>query len=346
MVIAIVRELMMQAPGALEWVEVAGPDLQGPHEALVRPLAVATCDLDGPMVRGETPIPGPVALGHEGVGEVIAVGSAVTALHPGDLVVVPFQISCGACANCVCGLTGNCLAVPERSMYGFGALGGDWGGMLSDLLRVPYAEAMLVPVPPGLDPVAVASASDNIPDAWRCVAPHLAAAPGADVLVRGGGARSIGLYAAGIALALGAGRVDYLDEDPDRLAIASDLGADAIDALAPPPARRRYAVVVDAGASRESLAHACRSTAAGGHCTHVGILYEPETPVPLLEMYGTGVTLHVGRVMARAHIPAVLELVATGRFDPARVTDRVLPFAAADQALLAPHNKLIFVSDA
>ena len=69
---------------------------------------------------------------------------------------------------------------------------------MSDLLRVPHADAMLVAVPAGLDPVQIASASDNIPDAFRTVAPHLRAKPDASVLVVGGSARSIGLYAAAI----------------------------------------------------------------------------------------------------------------------------------------------------
>jgi alcohol dehydrogenase len=336
------RQLMMIEPHRLEWAEVPEPDLQGPADALVRPLAVATCDLDGPIVLGEAPIPGPIKLGHECVGEVAAVGSEVSAFAPGDVVVVPFQISCGECARCRAGLTGNCLSVPERSMYGFGALGGDWGGMLSDLIRVPFADAMLVAAPPQLAPAAIASASDNIPDAWRTVAPHLASMPGAEVLILGGGARSIALYATGLALALGARGVTYLDGDPERLAIASDLGADVIEG--PPPYRleRGYPIVLDAGASRETLACACRSTEPGGHCTHVGILYEPETPIPLLEMYGTGVNLHVGRAAARADIPAVLELIAAGGFDPSRVTDRVLSFAEAETALLEPHTKLVF----
>ena len=67
----------------------------------------------------------------------------------------------------------------------------------SDLVRVPYADAMLVPLPDGLEPATVASASDNIPDAWRTVAPPLERRPGAEVLVVAGGARSIALYAAG-----------------------------------------------------------------------------------------------------------------------------------------------------
>ena len=81
----------------------------------------------------------------------------------------------------------------------------EWGGFLADVIAVPHADAMLVKVPLDIDPLAVASASDNIPDGWRTVGPQLAADPGAEVLVVGGGAgpNSIGLYATGLAVFLG-----------------------------------------------------------------------------------------------------------------------------------------------
>lgn len=336
------RQLMRSEPGRLTWEEVAEPERRSAVDALVRPVAVATCDLDGPIATGESPIPGVIAVGHECVAEVLEVGADVQGVRPGQLVVVPFQISCGNCHTCNRGLTGSCARYPTRQMYGFGDFAGGWGGMLSDVVRVPYADAMLVLLPDGLDPVAVASAADNLPDAWRCVAPQLGARPGADVLVLGGKARSIGLYAAGIAVALGA-RARYVDDDPGRLAVASDLGAEAIEqtvdghALAP-----GADIVVNAGASHRSLASACRSTLPGGCCTHVGILYEPATPVPLMEMYVTGVTLHVGRAMARPAVEPVLALAASGRLRPELVTDRVLPFDVAATALLEPHTKLVF----
>src|SRR4029434_8246292 len=91
--------------------------------------------------------------------------------------------SCGKCDACTNEHTGNCQSVPPLSMYGFGTAGGDRGGALSDLLRVPYAEHMLVPVPPGVDPAAVASVGDNISDAWRTVAPPLEKRPGEGVMV-------------------------------------------------------------------------------------------------------------------------------------------------------------------
>ena len=199
------QQLTMTADRQVEWWDVPAPALQGPGEALVRPLAVALCDLDQPILRGDAPIPGPIAIGHEFVAEVTEVGDDVRGVAPGDRVVVPFQISCGACVRCRAGQTGDCTSVPPRSMYGFGIFGGDWGGALSDLVRVPFADAMLVAAPAGIAPAVLASASDNIPDGWRTVAPHLAARPGADVLIVGGGGLSIALYAVDAARALGAG---------------------------------------------------------------------------------------------------------------------------------------------
>ena len=333
------RQLTLTEERAVQWHDVPDPVLEGPREALVRPLAVALCDIDQPIIRGEAPFPGPIALGHECVAEVVEAGSDV-GFRPGQRVVVPFQVSCGECERCRRGQTGDCLSVPERSMYGFGAFGGDWGGVLSDLVRVPFADHMLVPLPDAIAPATVASASDNIPDGWRAVAPGLERFPGAEVLVVGGGGPSIPLYAVDIALALGASGVTYLDTDPERLRIAESLGAEPLEG--PPPRRHgSYAVTVDGSATHEGLACALRSTAPGGLCTSVAIYFEPETPVPLLEMYTTGVTLHAGRAQARASIPGVLDLVAEGRLRPELVTSRVVAWEDAPEAVVSPERKLV-----
>ena len=138
------------------------------------------------------------------------------------------------------------------------------------MLRVPYADAMLVPLARGVDPVAVASVADNVPDGYRAVAGPLARAPGADVLVVGGWARSVGLYAAACAVALGAGRVVYADADPGRLERAAALGAEPVavpageDGAPRWPAKLgRFAVTVDASGDHGGLHAALRSTAAG-----------------------------------------------------------------------------------
>ena len=121
------------------------------------------------------PMPPGHAVGHEGVAEVVAIGDAVTSVTVGDRVVVPFQISCGTCAACRRGATGSCASLPLMAMYGMAPIAGlDGGGFMADLVLVPYADAMLIRCPTALDPVAVASLSDNIPDGWRTVGPYRA----------------------------------------------------------------------------------------------------------------------------------------------------------------------------
>src|SRR5262249_42930968 len=148
--------------------------------------------------------------------------------EPGQRVTISFQIFCGDCTACREGRTASCEATPPMAMYGL-TIGGDWGGFLADAVRVPYANAMVYPLPDGVDPAAAASASAHIPDAGRAVGPPLTAHPGAEVLVAGG-AGSIGVYAAGMAVALGAGRVVYVDPDADRRALAESYGAETLDA--------------------------------------------------------------------------------------------------------------------
>ena len=253
---------------------------------------------------------------------------------------VPFQISCGECERCLAGLTGDCRAVRPGSMYGFGAFGGEWGGLLSDLVRVPFADAMLVPLPAGIDPAAAASVSDNLPDAWRTVAGPLAEQPGADVLIVGGGAPSIGLYAIDFARALGAGSVAYVDTDPERLELAARLGAEAIEATEGGRYERRP-ITVNATGDHAGLHAAIRSTQRNGTCTNVGIYYEELTPVPLLEMYTTGIRFVTGRVAARPAIPSVLDLMAAGDVHPELVTSNVAAWDDAADAVQETERKLV-----
>ena len=335
------RQLMLEGTAAVSWADAEEPALPGPDAAVARPVAIATCDLDVAVLAGRYPLRGPYPFGHEGVIEVVAVGDRVTGVAPGDLAVVPFQISCGTCEPCRRGRTGNCAAHPRLSTYGLGEMGGlEWGGLLADLVTVPHADAMLVKVPAGLDPLAVASASDNIPDGWRTVGPQLAADPGAEVLVVGGnaGPNSIGLYAAGLAVALGAARVTYLDQDDRRLAIAAALGAQVIDS-APPRKAGAFPITVDASGTPEGLRCALNSTAFDGTCTSPSI-YLRDPALPLFSMYSRCCTLHTGRAHVRPAIPVVLDLVTAG-FNPSLVTSAVVPRSAAADALAHPPMKLV-----
>ena len=118
------RTLVFLEAGRVEWQDAPDAAIETADDALVRPLAVAVCDLDVALLRGLIPFQGPFPIGHEFVGEVVAVGAAVTGFAPGDRVIVPFQIGCGLCACCRSGRTGSCETVPPVSMYGFEPLGG------------------------------------------------------------------------------------------------------------------------------------------------------------------------------------------------------------------------------
>ena len=340
--------------GVVEWREAPSPRLQGPGEVLVRPIAVATCDLDAAIIKGNAPLPGPFPLGHEFVAEVTDIGDDVRGVEVGQRYAVPFQICCGVCAKCLAGITDRCMNAPRLAAYGMKPLGGDWGGALSDSLRVPFPDFMLVPIPDGVDAVGAASVSDNMPDGWRAVTPLLDSHPGADVLVVGGGGNgstSIGLYACAFAIAYGAGHVDYVDSDTGLLELAQALGANPIEATEPaqdgpyeghfPRRLGAYGITVDASSHPRGLALAIRSTDSGGICTGVGVFFEEYTQVPLLEMYTNGLTFRHGRAPARTAMPAILDLIAEGRFDPSPVTSVIVDWDDAVDALLEAPTKLI-----
>ena len=336
------RQLDFIEAGKLEWRDAAEPKLEGDGEAVVRPVAVATCDLDRGLLAGAVPAPESFAFGHEGIAEVVEVGDAVRQVVPGELVSVPFQISCGECGQCRRGHSGNCESVPRMSTYGL-PIGPGYGGFLSDAVRVPFADAMLVPVPDDVDAKAIASLSDNIPDAWRTVGPQLEAEPGSAVLICGG-AGSIPLYATAIAVALGAERVDFVGGSPQDRELAERLGANLLDEEFP-KRLGPYPITVDAGASHESLHCALRSTEPDGICTSIGIYYEPETPIPLLEAYTKGIWFHTGRPHAREAMPRILELVQGGGFAPEMVTRETASWDDAIDALLGHRGKLVISRD-
>lgn len=331
--------------GRYEWRDAADLEISAPGQALVRPLAVACCDLDVAVCAGRLPLPPGYAVGHEGLAEVVAVGDDVAGVAVGDRVVVPFQINCGTCRECRRGVTGSCSSLPLLAMYGMGPIAGlDGGGFMSDLVLVPYADAMLIPVPDGVDPVAVASLSDNIPDGWRTVAPfadELGAVDAVDRRVLVVGRASIGLYAAAFGAALGA-HVDYVDTDPHRLAAAEKLGASVHDRGKPAREWEPYPVTVNTSADPALLAATLRATWPDGVCTDTGIYYQPSVELALLPLYTRGVRFVTGRVNARAAIPQVLAMLADG-CDLSPAVDRVVPWEEAPTGWPEMTGKTVFV---
>jgi alcohol dehydrogenase len=157
------------------------------------------------------------------------------------------------------------------------------------------------------------------------------------VLILGGGAKSIGLYAAGLAVAHGADLVEYVDDDPDRRRIAESFGASAgVQA-----GRRGYDVVVEATSRASGLRRAIRALAPGGICTAVGYYLGSGTRVPLMRMYSTDATLRLGVSHARAVLPELLAFVSDTGFPAERVSTLTADWEDARSAYLARTTKVV-----
>jgi alcohol dehydrogenase len=280
-------------------------------------------------------------LGHECVAEVIKLGEQVRSVQVGQRVVVPFQISCGRCAQCLRGYTASCTAVPPASMYGFGLAGGLWGGVLADQLAVPYADAMLVPLPDGIDPAAAASVADNVSDAYRQIAPHLpgllADDPDTETLIVAHLGRydpltsSVPLYAGLMAQALGARNISIVDGRPRVRELAQNLGLRGLHPQHPrewPHAR----LTVDATGTPAGLRKVLAHTQPDGICTCAWSMHR-RASFPLSACYIRNITLHIGRVHARTAIPHVLALMAEKKLRPEKVTTNIASFDDAPSAL-------------
>jgi threonine dehydrogenase-like Zn-dependent dehydrogenase len=333
------RALMYEGPGQLVERDLPAPTLGSATAALVRPTTVAVCDLDRVVARGLPGFDPPFPLGHELVAEILEVGPEVRHRRAGETVAVAYQPSCGHCRMCDRGVSAVCRQVPRTSNYGLGARGGDWGGAFADVLMVPYADFMLVPLPAGVSARQAANASDNASDAYRCVQPALVRDPGAPVLVVGDGA--IPLMAADCAVRLGAERVSFYSRRPDALALAEARGIDAFEVEGPWPARLpSHPITVDCTSDPDGLRGVVASTEPGGTCTISG-MHLTEVSLPLPAMYFKGITLHTGRSQGASALPAVLAAMAAGTLDPLVVDPLVTTFDGLGDAILGDALKVI-----
>jgi alcohol dehydrogenase len=226
-------------------------------------------------------------------------------------------------------------------MYGFGVGGGHWGGAASDQLGVPYADAMLVPLPDGIEPAAAASVADNVCDGYRHVAPYaselLARDPDAEMLIVAGISRrpvlsaSITLYAGLVAQALGMRAVHLVDGRAHVREHAERLG---LQAHRPRELRKLplFPLVMDASGSPSGLAAALSHTAPDGICSSAGSIHRTAR-IPAGMMFGRNVTCRIARSHARAMIPEVLGLIKDGKLSPELVTSDLAPMDEAPQAI-------------
>jgi glutathione-independent formaldehyde dehydrogenase len=223
------KAVVYQEPFSVAINEVDRPTIQHPNDVIVRITSTAICGSDLHMYEGRTAAEPGIVFGHENMGIIEEIGSGVTSLNRGDRVVMPFNVACGFCKNCMAGNTGFCLTVNPGfagGAYGYVAMGPYTGGQ-AEYLRVPFADFNCLQLPTdGSHEADFVLLADIFPTGYHgCELAQVA--PGESVVVYGAG--PVGLMAAYSALLRGAARVFSVDRVPERLAKAEEIGAIPID---------------------------------------------------------------------------------------------------------------------
>ncbi|WP_414468256.1 glutathione-independent formaldehyde dehydrogenase [Methanobacterium sp. ACI-7] len=221
------KAVVYKGPKNVEIEEVENPKIERPTDVLVRVTTSAICGSDLHMYDGETIMESGRIFGHEPMGIVEAVGDAVELTKPGDRVVIPFNVACGFCLNCIQGMTNACLTMnPEQpgAAYGYAGMG-PYAGAQAEYVRVPFGDwaCLKLPGEPG----------DQFEDDFMMLADifptgyygaELAhVGPGKAVAVFGAG--PVGLLAAYSSILKGAAEVYVVDNSDERLKRAESIGA-------------------------------------------------------------------------------------------------------------------------
>jgi threonine dehydrogenase-like Zn-dependent dehydrogenase len=322
----------MYAPGDVRVEQRDKPTILHPTDAVIRISAACVCGSDLWPYRGIQAVEGATPMGHEYVGIVEEVGSAVTTITPGQFVVGSFMASDNTCEICQAGYQSRCIHVEP-----VGA-----GGAQAEYLRVPLADGTLVATPslPGEDLIpSLLAASDVLGTGWfGAVAAE--AGPGKTVVVVGDGA--VGLLAVLAAKELGAERIIAMSRHADRQKLALEFGAtdivtergdEGVAKIKDMTDGYGAHSVIEAVGTQESMMQAIRSTRPGGHVGFVGVAHGVE--LPGLELFFAEVHLLGGPAPVRRFLPDLIDRILRREIDPGKVFDLELSLDEAAEGYKA-----------
>ncbi|GLX98563.1 alcohol dehydrogenase [Herbidospora sp. NBRC 101105] len=306
--------MIYQGPGRRSWDQVPDPVIGDPADAVVQVDAVTICGTDLHILKGDVPEvrPGRV-LGHEAVGTVVAAGSAVTTLRPGDRVLVSCISACGRCRYCRTGMFGQCLG------------GGGWvlghliDGTQAEYVRIPFADTSTYRLPDSVADRAALLLADILPTAFEVGVRNGGVRPGDSVLIVGAG--PIGLAAVTTARLLTPAHIVVVDPAVPRREAAKTMGAD-VTVGTPEDAEEVVAeltgglgadVTIEAVGVPETFELCARLVRPGGRVANVGVHGTPAT-LHLEHLWMRDVTITTGLVDTSS-TPDLLKMVAAGRLD-------------------------------
>jgi threonine dehydrogenase-like Zn-dependent dehydrogenase len=361
------KALVYDGPRSVNVKEVPDATIEQPTDVLVKITTTNICGSDLHMYEGRTDMEPGRVLGHENLGEVIDIGSAVTRVMVGDMVCLPFNVACGFCENCERGLTAYCLTTnPDPRMagaaYGFADLGPYDGGQ-AELLRVPYGDFNCLILPPDARQTSrqrdYVMLADIFPTGWH--ATQLACVqPGDTVAIYGAG--PVGLMAAYSAILRSASKVMVVDRHRDRLALAEQIGAVPIDDTMGSPVEQILDQTAGLGADRGcecvgyqahdpngqehpnlTLNSLVQSVRFAGSIGVVGVFVpqDPQSPDELYKQgevafdfgmfWFRGQSMGTGQCNVKAYNRQLLDLVSSGRAKPSFVVSHELPLDRAPE---------------
>ena len=358
------KAVTWQGKQKMEIRNVEDPKILEPTDAIIRITATAICGSDLHLYHhGEAVLEKGYVVGHEPMGIVEEVGSAVTKLKKGQRVVNPFNISCGHCHFCLNEMESQCDRSNSDQLYGglfgFGSLNGNhWGGQ-AEYLRVPFADTTSFIVPDNdLADEKVLFLSDILPTAYWSVQ-NAGVKQGDTVIVLGSG--PVGLFAQKFATMAGASRVIAVDPVQHRIDKAgrynnvetflledvqnagTDLyeltkgGADVIidcvgmDGLEPVKEKAKNLVSLQSG-TISPIQIAAKAAKKFGTVQITGVYMTPASSYPLQEFFMRDITVKHGQAPVVHLMPKIYEMIADNQFDPAQIITHAMPLADAARA--------------
>ena len=310
------KALVYHGPGQKSWDTVPDPSPAEPTDIVVQVDTTTICGTDLHILKGDVPavVDGRI-LGHEAVGTVVAVGSAVNTLAEGDRVLVPAITSCGRCAYCKRAMPSHCQAT--------GGIGWIFGhlidGTQAEYARVPFAETSVHKVPEGVTDERVIFLADILPTGYEVGVRNGRVKPGDVVVVVGAG--PVGLAAIQTASLAGAAKIIALDPADTRREHSLRFGADVAIDTADPDAEEQVMALTDDGLGADVAIEAVgipatfdictRVVRPGGVVANVGVHGAPTT-LHLEDLWIKNVTITTGLVDGTT-VPMLLQLVRSGK---------------------------------
>jgi alcohol dehydrogenase len=324
-----VKALVYHGPDQKAWEEVPDPKIINPTDVIVQVDATTICGTDLHILKGDVPaVTDGRILGHEGVGTITEVGSAVSKLVVGDRVIISCITSCGSCSYCRQQLPSHCL--DEEGTSGIGWIFGHLiDGTQAEYVRVPFAESSLHKLPAGVSDEAAVMLSDIMPTGFEIGVRNGKVQPGDVVAVVGAG--PVGLSAMMTAGLYGPSRVIAIDLDDNRLAQAMTFGAtDSVNSgnagwmdelMAMTEDGLGVDVAIEAVGVPQTFQMALDIIRAGGTVANVGV-HGKSVELQLQDLWIKDIDITTGLVSATT-TPMLLKLVAQGKLTPDRfVTHR------------------------